>query len=267
MPTPNIVTDDGSSMSPEPMMLAPNPYPAVRGVCRNSGRKANVAYIPVPISSATRLFVHTAGSRIICMSISGVAARSSAITQPAASAALAASRPITVAEPQPQSGASLTATSSATSQADMRTADSQLIRPGTRTGDSGTNAVAATAAARVKISGSQNSQCQSSASTIGPATTMPRPAPTAVSAAIAPTAPVTLAAGNSSLTIPNATGTMPPAMPWITRAAISTPIEELTAASSEPAASATCAATKTRSLPIMSPTRPRIGVMTDADSR
>ena len=67
--------------------------------------------------------------------------------------------------------------------------------------------------------------------------------------------------------IPNATGTIPPPMPWITRATIMTPIEGATAASSEPAASAISVATKTRFLPVMSPIRPRIGVMIDADSR
>jgi len=67
--------------------------------------------------------------------------------------------------------------------------------------------------------------------------------------------------------IPNATGIIPPPAPWITRATIMTPMEGASAASSEPAASAISVATKTRSLPIMSPTRPRIGVMIDADSR
>ena len=67
--------------------------------------------------------------------------------------------------------------------------------------------------------------------------------------------------------IPNATGTMPPPSPWITRATIMTPIDGATAASSEPTASATSVATKTRFLPVMSPTRPRIGVMIDAESR
>ena len=38
--------------------------------------------------------------------------------------------------------------------------------------------------------------------------------------------------------IPNATGSMPPPIPWITRATIRTPIEDATAASSEPTASA-----------------------------
>ena len=96
---------------------------------------------------------------------------------------------------------------------------------------------------------------------------MPRPAPTAVSDARAPTAPVTFSAGNSSRMIPNATGIIPPPIPWITRATIMTPIDDATAASSEPTASAISVATKTRSLPIMSPSRPRIGVMIDADSR
>ncbi len=114
--------------------------------------------MPRPISSATRLFVHTAARRIIFMSISGVAARSSASTQTAARTTAAASRPITRAEPQPQPGASLGATSSATSHPDSSTAGSQLIRPGVRTGDSGTNKIAQTAAMTVRIIGSQNSQ-------------------------------------------------------------------------------------------------------------
>ena len=96
---------------------------------------------------------------------------------------------------------------------------------------------------------------------------MPRPAPTAVSEASAPTAPATLLTGNSSLMMPNATGTMPPPTPWITRAMIITVIEEATAASSEPTASAASVSTNTRFLPAMSPIRPRIGVITEADSR
>ena len=67
--------------------------------------------------------------------------------------------------------------------------------------------------------------------------------------------------------MPNATGSMPPAKPWITRATIMTPMDGATAASSDPTASATSVPTKTFFLPAMSPTRPRIGVMIDADSR
>ena len=65
---------------------------------------------------------------------------------------------MTRAEAQPQLGASLTATSSATSHPDSSTAGGQLIRPAARTGDSGTNSTAAIPAAMVRIIGSQNSQ-------------------------------------------------------------------------------------------------------------
>jgi hypothetical protein len=122
-------------------------------------------------------------------------------------------------------------------------------------------------ATMVSIIGSQNSHRQLSASTIGPASTMPSPAPIAVRDASRPMAPGTRSAGNSSLMMPNATGSMPPAKPWITRAMIITPIDGASAASSEPTASATSVATKTFFLPNMSPIRPRIGVMIAADSR
>ena len=67
--------------------------------------------------------------------------------------------------------------------------------------------------------------------------------------------------------IPNATGTMPPPAPWITLATINTPMEGAMAASADPTVSATRVATKTCSLPIMSPIRPKIGVMIDAESK
>ncbi len=67
-------------------------------------------------------------------------------------------RPMTLVEPHPQVGASLTPSSRATSQADSSTAASQLILPGVRTGDSGTKRWAQPAAMRVMIRGIQNSQ-------------------------------------------------------------------------------------------------------------
>ena len=96
---------------------------------------------------------------------------------------------------------------------------------------------------------------------------MPRPPPTAASDAITPTALETFAFGNSSRMMPNASGSTPPPMPWIARATIITPTLVATAASSEPTDSAINVATNTRSLPIMSPMRPMIGVQIDADSR
>ena len=67
--------------------------------------------------------------------------------------------------------------------------------------------------------------------------------------------------------IPNVSGSTPPPTPWIARAAISTPMLGATAASSEPTARALSATTSIRSLPTLSPTRPMIGVNTDAESR
>ena len=96
---------------------------------------------------------------------------------------------------------------------------------------------------------------------------MPSPAPTAVSAAITPTAPGTFSRGNSSRMMPNDSGSTPPPTPWMTRATIMIDSDGATAASSEPTASATRAATNIRFLPIMSPSRPTIGVQIEADSR
>ena len=56
-------------------------------------------------------------------------------------------------------------------------------------------------------------------------------------------------------------------MPCTARATIITVNDDATAASAEPAASAISVATKTFSLPSMSPTRPMIGVKMEAESR
>ena len=79
--------------------------------------------------------------------------------------------------------------------------------------------------------------------------------------------PGTRSAGNSSRMIENASGKMPPPVPWITRATISTASEFDTAASAVPAASTTSVPRRSRSLPYISPSRPMIAVPTEADSR
>jgi hypothetical protein len=71
-------------------------------------------------------------------------------------------------------------------------AGNQAIRPGARNGELGTTKYVASAAAAVMIIGSQNSQWKPSAVTMGPASTVPTPAPAAPSVAIVPTAPETL---------------------------------------------------------------------------
>lgn len=74
-------------------------------------------------------------------------------------------------------------------------------------------------------------------------------------------------AANSSRMMPKDSGNSAPPMPWTTRATISTPMVGASAASRHPSSTATRTATRVRFLPIRSPTRPRIGVKTEADSR
>src|SRR5664279_4696212 len=86
-------------------------------------------YIPTPNRKATRLFVHTAGTRIMCMSISGWRERSSTAIQAAARTTARARRPRTFVEPHPQLGASLTPRRRATSQPDSSTAAGRINWP------------------------------------------------------------------------------------------------------------------------------------------
>src|ERR1700691_2313357 len=106
----------------------------------------NMANMPNPKSSAARLVLATAGMRIIYMSTNGESERFSETTQTIIRTAVAPSRAITVVSPQPQRGAYEMASRPVTSQADMRAAPSQLIRPGDRTGDSEMNIHPATVA-------------------------------------------------------------------------------------------------------------------------
>ena len=82
-----------------------------------------------------------------------------------------------------------------------------------------------------------------------------------------PTAPGTRCGGNSSRMMPNASGSTPPPAPWMTRARIITGSEPASPAIRLPTARAPSAATKTRFLPTMSPSRPRIGVHTAAERK
>ncbi len=102
---------------------------------------------------------------------------------------------------------------------------------------------------------------------MGPAATMPTPPPAAITADRLLMLPLTSAGANSSRMMPNDRGNSAPPTPWITRARISTPMLGASAASRQPTATVSRTATRVRFLPIRSPTRPRIGVKTEADSR
>ncbi len=152
------------------------------------GRNAKTPNIAAPKSSDTRLVVQTAGRRIIRMSMSGSAERSSVTIQPAKKITARANNPRVRPEDHPQVAPLLSGSSRVTSQPARSTAENQLIRPRAPAGEGGTTRQAATATRVTAIIGIQNSQRQSSQPTIGPARTMPRPLPLAMTAARMPIA-------------------------------------------------------------------------------
>ena len=99
---------------------------------------------------------------------------------------------------------------------------------------------------------------------IGPASTIPSPPPIPRIAEIRAIPCATRARGNSSRMIPKARGKIAPPAPWMTRARIITVMLLASAASSVPQASTSNVATSVCSLPNMSPSRPTIGVSTEA---
>ena len=115
--------------------------------------------------------------------------------------------------------------------------------------------------------GSQNSHRKLSTSTIGPATTMPVPSPTAPSEATTLRPPLTCSRGNSSRMMPNESGTTPPPTPWMMRATISHPMLGANAATKDPVAKAPREATRTSLFPRASPSRPSSGVQIEAESK
>lgn len=102
---------------------------------------------------------------------------------------------------------------------------------------------------------------------MGPAATTPTPPPAAMTAERLLMLGLTSSAANSSRMMPKESGNSAPPMPWITRATMSMPIVGASAASRQPSVSATRTATRVRFLPMRSPTRPRIGVKMEAESR
>src|SRR4051812_7190906 len=135
-------------------------------------------YMPKPNSVAATFVHQTVGILIIRTSTSGWSERSSISTQAANSTTAAANRPRMRGDVQPQSEPSLTPSSSATSQPDSVSTAAIETRPGEVTGDSGIRNSVATMAIAAIAPGIQNSQWYERWSTIGPAATIAKPAPT-----------------------------------------------------------------------------------------
>src|ERR1700677_1728785 len=158
MPRIDIPTAAGSRYRPETTTEAPNPNPVLFGSWANWGNTMNEEYMPAPSRNAARFVVHTPRMRIIVMSTSGLLARTSTVIQTSEIARPTAIRPSARADPQPHVVVSDTAIRTVDMPIVISAADSQLMRPGTRTGDSGLKRQVATAASTVAISGIQNSQ-------------------------------------------------------------------------------------------------------------
>lgn len=169
--------------------------------------------------------------------------------------------------PQPQVSPSLTASRIATSDTARTNVPTMSRRPGLRTGDSGMPKTAPSSAMTTSTAGSQNSQCQDRCSTMGPAATMPTPAPMPKIADSRPIVTLTFSFGSSSRTMPIDSGITAPAAPCSARPTIRTPRFGARAASTAPTSRIDSTTIRTLRLPIMSPRRPRIGVSTEAESR
>src|SRR5215207_3171798 len=104
-------------------------------------------------------------------------------------------------------------------------------------------------------------------STITPESTIPRPPPTPNTAERSPIATFTRSAGNSSRMIAKLSGKSAPPAPERIRNAISDQMFQAAAAPMQPARKRPRLTSSIRSLPYWSPSRPRIGVATAAETR
>ena len=86
-------------------------------------------------------------------------------------------------------------------------------------------------------------------STITPDSGSPMPAPMPKIALTSPSPVAIRSGGNVSRMIPNASGKTPPATPWMTRPAISTPIEFASAQTTPPSENSSSTSVSTRPLP------------------
>ena len=226
------------------------------------------AYIPAPSRKAVRLVVQTARIRIIPMSIRGSRLRISTTTHAAQSSRPAPISPIVRVEPQPQVVASLIASSTAVIPVDMSSAASQFTRPGTRTGDSGTNRQVPSAAATITTSGIQKIHCQLEMLDDQAACEDAHPGADAEHRGEEADAPGHLLARELVADDAEREREDPAARRPGSRGRRSGGRAcARAAARSVPAASTTSVQTSTCSLPYMSPSRPRMAVPTEAESR
>ena len=157
-PITTIPTVAGTRNSPAVSTESANPYPVEVACSANCGITEKPANRPTPSRKATALVRHTAGIRIVSMSISGSAVLVSTAVQTTSTASPAASSPSVRTEAQPHACASLIASSSASRPAVSSAAPNQSTLPPGRDGDSGTYSTVAISVGTISTSGNQNSQ-------------------------------------------------------------------------------------------------------------
>ena len=232
--------------------------------------RMNDEYIPTPSRKATRLVVHTPRIAHHPHVDERFAGAQLGDDPGARTARPKAVRPIAAAEPQPQLVAWLTASSTAVRPTDISARGEPVDlarRLDRRLGHE--------APAWPRDATDDRDQREPEQPVVGEVVDdRPRrarrraPPPIPSSADISPMPPATRSRGNSSRMIPKASGKMPPPTPWITRPTTIT--ADRAWRPPRPACRRRARrgrSMSTRSLPCMSPSRPTIGVATEALSR
>ena len=167
----------------------------------------------------------------------------------------------------PSDSPSVSATISESRPPESNSAPGMSTRDGERIGDSGTNRCTSASERATGIEPSRKSSRHEKWSTITPERTIPKPPPTPNTAESRPIPTLTFSGGNSSRMIAKLSGKSAPPAPETTRNAISDQMFHANAAPRQPARKSPRLTSSIRSLPNWSPSLPRIGVVTAAETR
>ena len=132
---------EGSRQRPPTKMEEPNPYPAAAGVSTKLAVPMSTANSAKPTASEAMLVSSSAGRALTAISTTGEASRRSTRTNTSSSTTDAASRPIVLTSPQPQTLAWESGSSSAVSATASSSAPGRSNFPCPPAGGSGTRAM------------------------------------------------------------------------------------------------------------------------------
>ena len=247
--------------------MAPKPYPRVGGDSTKAGTSTKQLKSAKPEIIVVTFVSRTGRWASMRMSTIGAATRDSTTPQSRKNAAERAARPSTRAEVQPQCSPSVNATMRARSAPESSSAPGTSTREGVRMGDSGTKRCTSSSERATGIEPSTKSSRHERWSTITPESTIPKPPPTPNTAESRPIPVPTRSGGNSSRMIANESGNSAPPAPESARKAISDGRFHANAAPTQPARKRPRLTSSSRSFPYWSPSLPRTGVVTAAETR